>query len=151
YLVPERGFGIYIVMCGGSEASQLPSQVVHAFLEHLFGAANPRPPGTFLAPIPSWLPGRYRLDAISHTTIEKLVGLGAEMRVRPAGNAIDVTIPSFSRAESTERYLQVAPLQFRAPSGAVILFRRVAPIAEANAFRSDFVSDPMSFTRLHWF
>jgi CubicO group peptidase (beta-lactamase class C family) len=154
YLVPERGFGIYIVMCGASEASQLPSQVVHTFLQHLFGPANPRTPGTSgtsLAAIPGWLPGRYRLDAISHTTLEKLVGLRAEMRVRPAGDDIDVTIPSFSRGEYTERYLQVVPLQFRAPSGAVMLFRRVAPIGGAKAFRSDFVSDPMSFTRLHWF
>jgi len=151
YLVPERGFGIYIVVCGASEASRLPSQVVHAFLEHLFGSSNPPKQVASLAAIPSWLPGRYRLDAISHATLEKLVGLGAEMRVRAAGKDIDVTIPSFSRGESTERYWQFAPLLFRSQTGSLLQFRKATRPAEAKAFRSDFVSDPMSFTRLHWY
>lgn len=151
YLVPARGFGIYLVMCGASEASQLPSQVVHAFIEHLFGPAKPPKQAASLAAIPSWMPGRYRLDAISHATIEKLVGLGAEMRVRAAGNDIDVTIPSFSRGESTERYLQVAPLLFRSQTGSLLQFRKAARLEETKAFRSNFVSDPMSFTRLHWY
>ena len=151
YLVPERGFGIYIVMCGASEASQLPSQVVHAFLEHLFGSVNPIRQATSFAAVPGWLPGRYRLDAISQATLEKLIGLGAEMRVRPAGNDIDVTIPSFSLGESTERYLQVAPLLFRSQAGSSLQFRKVTSTGEAKAFRSDFVSDPVSFTQLNWF
>ncbi len=151
YLVPERGFGIYIVMCGASEASQLPSKVARAFLKHLFGPASPPKTVASFAAVPSWLRGRYRLDAVSQTTLEKLAGLGAEMRVRPAGYDIDVTIPSFSRGQSTERYFQVAPLLFRSQTGSVLMFRRTAQSGETKAFRSDFVSDPMSFTRLRWF
>jgi CubicO group peptidase (beta-lactamase class C family) len=151
YLVPERGFGIYIVMCGASEASQFPSKVARAFLEHLFGPASPPKTVASFAAVPRWLRGRYRLDAVSQTTLEKLVGLGPEMRVRPAGYDIDVAIPSFSRGQSTERYFQVAPLLFRSQTGSLLVFRRTAHLGETKAFRSDFVSDPMSFTRLRWF
>jgi hypothetical protein len=149
YLVPERRFGIYVVMCGASEGSQLPSQVVRQFLQYLFGQPNvPNLRGPSSS-VPAWVPGRYRLDAISHTTVEKLIGLGAEMQVRGSGNDIDVTIPSFSRGVFTEKYLQIAPLLFRAQSGAALQFRRMARSEQVKAFRSDFVSDPMSFTRLH--
>lgn len=151
YLVPEHRFGIYIVMCGASEASQLPSQVVRAFLLHFFGPTSAPVRQEPLSALPDWLPGRYRLDAISHSTLEKMVGLGAEIRVRPSGYDIEVTIPSFSRGETTEKYTQLAPLLFRSPSGAVFQFRKGAPLDEAKAFRSDFVSDPASFTRLQWY
>lgn len=73
------------------------------------------------------------------------------MRVQPSGDDIEVTIPSFSRGEVTQRYVQVAPLLFRSQSGATLQFRRVGPLSETKTFRSDFVSDPMSLTRLHWY
>ena len=151
YLVPEQRFGIYIVMCGASESSQLPSQVVRQFLSYLFGPQTSRNQTKSNSPVPDWVTGQYRLDAISHSTLEKMVGLGAEIRVRASGNDIDVTIPSFSRGKSEERYFHVAPLLFQSSSGSRMLFREVANQGEVKAFRSDFVSDPMSFTRLRWY
>ena len=151
YLAPEQRFGIYIVMCGASEASQLPSQVVREFLRYLFGPQRFPNQATSNSPVPDWVQGRYRLDAISHSTLEKMVGLGAEIRVRASGNDIDVTIPSFSRGKSEERYFQVAPLLFRSSSGATMLFREVLRLGKAQAFRNDFVSDPMSFTQIRWY
>jgi CubicO group peptidase (beta-lactamase class C family) len=151
YLAPEQRFGIYIVMCGASEASQLPSQVVREFLRYLFGPRSFPNQARSNSPVPNWVQGRYRVDAISHSTLEKMVGLRAEIRVRASSNDIDVTIPSFSRGKSEERYFQVAPLLFRSSSGATMLFRKVPRLGEAKAFRSDFVSDPMSLTRIRWY
>ena len=151
YLIPAQRFGIYIVMCGANEASQLPSQVVREFLQYVFAPSTNRNGTASSSALPDWVPGRYRLDAISHSTLEKLIGLGAEMRVRPSGGDIEVTTPSFSRGEVTEKYVQVAPFLFRSLSGATLQFRRVGSLSETKAFRSDFVSDPMRLTRLHWY
>jgi hypothetical protein len=47
--------------------------------------------------------------------------------------------------------LQFAPLLFRSQTGSLLQFRKASQLGEAKAFRSYFVSDPMSFTRLHWY
>jgi CubicO group peptidase (beta-lactamase class C family) len=151
YIVPERKFGIFIVMCGAPEQSQLPSRVVREFLRHSFASDGPRVPAAVIkSEIPEWVPGRYRLDATSQRTLEKLVGLGAEMRVWPAANSIAVSLPSLSRGESTERFTHVGPLRYRSESGALIQFRKDPSSGEVKAFRSDFVADPMSLTRIAW-
>ncbi|MGI9070007.1 MAG: hypothetical protein ACR2JB_01430 [Bryobacteraceae bacterium] len=139
------------MMCGASEQSQLPAEVAREFSRHLFGPPQAQHPAAAAAVVPEWLPGRYRLDAISHSTLEKLVGLGAEMRVKTASADIDVILPSFSRGESIERYTQVAPLLFRSNSSGLLQFRRPSQSSEAKAFRSDFASDPMSLRRLRWY
>lgn len=151
YLVPAQRFGIYVVMCGASEFSKLPAQVARKLLSYLFGPPNVLSKPGFNSAVPDWVSGRYRWDAISHSTLENLVGVLTEMRVRTSGVGIDITYPDFSRGKSEEKYLQVAPLLFRSPSGGTILFRRTPIPGETKAFRSDFVSDPMSFTQIHWY
>jgi hypothetical protein len=99
YLVPERSFGIYIVMCGASEASQLPSKVVHAFLEHLFGSSNPPKQVASFAAIPGWLPGRYASMQSAMRLSKNWLALGRRCEYEPLATISMLRFPVFRVAD----------------------------------------------------
>jgi len=153
YLLPEQKVGLYIVIAANEDESNLNVRVLKAFLDHYYPVKN-IPPNTFAGDAQSLerFCGSYRLNMLSHTTIERLAAMVLDVRVNAEGRGVlTLSIPGHGQAV---RLSQAEPLLFRTETGGYVAFREDSERRVTQMFMSGFFGDslfdPNSFDHLRW-
>lgn len=156
YLLPEQKVGLYMVIAANEDESNLNVRVLKAFLDHYYPVAEEGNSPKIFAEDEQALErfsGSYRLNMISHTTIERLAAMALDVHVKTAGRgALIVNIPGHGHAIKLR---QVEPLLFRSESGGYVAFREDSERRITNMFMSGFFGDslfdPDSLDHLRWY
>ena len=145
-LFPERGLGVFVSYNSARGAELSIAPFLRAFLDRYFKAAArfPASAGIEEADLARYA-GSYRMNRMSYTTFEKVMGLFVSIRVRatPEGQLV------VSSPLGTDRYVEVEPLDFVALDGSDrVLFRA----DDAGRITHLFVNSMpmMAMVRLSW-